>query len=214
MRCLNGRKSIVALLLAALAGIAGLTGGACAQPRTDLLQRAARLAPDLVLPNEASNPDTPQMALLKPDGPGPFPALVLLHQCGGLRPVNAVRLNWSMLGWAKEAVSRGYVALLLDSLGPRAVDSVCFGAKNGVNLQRGVRDALQGLAHLQKLPYVDAKNVYFAGFSWGAMIGLLSSSASWSEALGEGRHFRSVAVLYPGCFDIHPANGQIGRAHV
>ena len=42
---------------------------------------------------------------------------------------------------------RGYVALLVDSLGPRAVDTVCYGPKNGVNLFRGVKDAQQALRH-------------------------------------------------------------------
>jgi len=114
----------------------------------------------------------------------------------------------AVLGWAKEAVSRGYVALVLDSLGPRSVESVCMGVKGGVNFPRGVRDAFQAAQHLGRLPYVDPKRVVFAGFSWGAMVGLLSSSRTWGEALSVGNRFRAVVALYPGCFEIRPPSGQ------
>ena len=52
------------------------------------------------------------MAMLKPDGAGPFPAIVLFHQCSGL--------NATLVDWAKEAVARGYVVFWSTSLGPRA----------------------------------------------------------------------------------------------
>jgi hypothetical protein len=126
----------------------------------------------------------PKMALYKPEGAGPFPALVLLHQCGGLRSATGSWQNMAVLDWAKEAVSRGYVTLVLDSLAPRSVDTVCMGAKNGVNFPRGVRDAYQGGEHLRKMPFVDSQRVVFAGFSWGAMVGLLSSSVAWGAASG------------------------------
>jgi hypothetical protein len=42
---------------------------------------------------------------------GPFPALVLVHTCGGLRP--------EIQDWTKNALARGYVAFVIDSLGPR-----------------------------------------------------------------------------------------------
>ncbi len=55
------------------------------------------------------------MALYKPEGAGPFPALVLLHQCAGLGDGRRFQ-NVSMLDWAKEAVARrlaGEIALAL-----------------------------------------------------------------------------------------------------
>ncbi len=48
---------------------------------------AASQAKDLEFPVEASGISlftTPRMALYKAEGAGPFPALVLHHQCGGL----------------------------------------------------------------------------------------------------------------------------------
>lgn len=198
------RLRLFAVLAAALA--AGM-GAACAQVSGDVPVRAAMLAPDLQLPGQPASiaaAGAPEMALYKPEGDGPFPAVVLLHQCGGLRSGNGVWTNQSMLGWAREAVSRGYVALLLDSLGPRSVDTVCMGPKGGVTFARGVRDAFQAADHLAKLPYVDHRRVAFAGFSWGAMVGLLGGSAAWEKALAPGARFRAVAAVYPGCFDIRP----------
>jgi len=164
-------------------------------------------AKDLDFPTEPSKLTaftTPTMALYKPDGPGPFPAIVLMHQCGGLGNPNGRWQNKSMLDWAREAVSRGYVALLVDSLGPRNTDTVCMGAKNGVTFTRGVRDALQAAEHLRKQPYVDAKRVAMAGYSWGAMVGVLASSKLWGEALNAGQRFDAVVSLYPGCFRVQP----------
>nr|MDP2192745.1 hypothetical protein [Rhodoferax sp.] len=60
---------------------------AFAQSLPEYSMRGADRANDLKLPTEVSNiaeASEPRMALYKPEGIGPFPALVLLHQCGGL----------------------------------------------------------------------------------------------------------------------------------
>lgn len=191
--------------------LAGVLMSAQAQPLQEMPLRGASLAPDLELPAEPAYLgafSAPKLALYKPEGPGPFPALVIQHQCGGLRSSTGSWQNLAILGWAKEAVSRGYVALVLDSLGPRGVDSVCFGVKGGVNFPRGVRDALQAAEHLRKLPYVDSDRINFVGFSWGGMVGMLASGAHWGHALQAGTRFRAVVAFYPGCFDIRPPAGD------
>ena len=162
------------------------------------------MARDLQFPAEPvafSAIDRPQMALFKPAGAGPFPALVLVHQCGGL---GTRKPNESMLTWAKEAVARGYVALLIDSLGSRGVDTVCYGPKGGVVFARGVKDALQAAEHLQRLDFVDKKRIALAGYSWGAMVSVLASSARWSGNALPGVRFAAAVAFYPGCFTIRP----------
>lgn len=166
----------------------------------DVAYRAAGFAADLTFPDHAETADDltqPRMALLKPSGTGPFPALVMTHQCAGLNPAVAE--------WARVAARRGYVVLLVDSLQPRGVRSVCYGPRAGVNLFRGARDALQAADHLRKLPFVDGTRISFVGFSWGAMVGLVVASANYAQALG-GRPFRAVASFYPGCFRISRPN--------
>jgi len=184
-----------------------LTGTAWAEevPSASELRSAAMGAPDLVFPTETSALDgmtVPRMALFKPEGGGPFPALVLFHQCGGLGQHG--RANLSMLDWARRGVDKGYVVLLIDALDQRDVDTVCMGPKNGLVFARGVRDAFQAARHLRSQPYVDGRRVGLAGWSWGAMVGLLASRAAWAEPLAEGEGFRAVVSMYPGCFTIRP----------
>ncbi|CUW38924.1 putative Dienelactone hydrolase(Dienelactone hydrolase,56-295) [Magnetospirillum sp. XM-1] len=199
------RSILVGALLA-------MGGGAWAAeiPAPGELRGAAAQAPDLTFPAEASALEanaTPRMAVFKPEGPGPFPALVLFHQCGGLGQ-QSKRPNASMQDWARRGVEKGYVVLLIDALGPRNVDTVCMGPKNGVVFARGVRDAFQAAHHLRSLPYVDSKRVGLAGWSWGAMVGLMASRTSWAGVLGDGESFRAVVSMYPGCFTIRPRNGS------
>ncbi len=193
---------LAALVVSLIAGVANASNNQQLKAVTwdaGTIYRGATVAPDLVLPNTAETVDqlaSPRMALLKPPGSGPFPAIVLMHQCAGL--------NAAVVAWARAAVSRGNVVLLVDSLGPRNVKSVCFGPRNGVNFFRGVRDALQAAEHLRKQSYVDSKRVAFVGFSWGAMVGLLTASSHYVGALKLGSGFAAVASFYPGCFRITP----------
>ena len=71
-------------------------------------------------------PDEPRQIparVLKPDGGGPFPAIVLLHDCSGLGP----RSSGSPARWAKELTGKGYVVILPDSFSPRGfADGICL----------------------------------------------------------------------------------------
>ncbi len=179
------------------------------QDTNNRLIAATKLASDLQFPEKVSAFSffsTPEMALYKPEGDGPFPALVLMHQCGGLG--SGTRNNQSMLQWAKTAVSRGYVALVIDSLGPRGVSSVCMGVQGGVNFPRGTRDALQAGDHLRKMAFVDKERIALAGFSWGGMNAALASSQAWGKGLAEKGRFTAAVAFYPGCFAIRPASGS------
>jgi len=168
-----------------------------AQVAPATMKRVASQAADLQFPTEASTPSV-GMGIFKPDGNGPFPALVLLHQCSGLL-ARAKNPNLSMLDWAKEAVARGYVAFLLDSLSQRDATTLCNGPQKGVTFPRGVKDVLQAAEHLRSLPYVDKKRIAMAGFSWGAMVGVLASSKSWGTALAAGERVSAIVSVYPGC---------------
>ncbi len=195
-------RSLVPLALQFL-----LAGSAFAQPANPLLAGAS-LARDLQFPTKPSRLSflsAPEMALYRPDGPGPFPAVVLHHQCGGLG--QGRWQNLSMLEWAKQAVARGYVALIIDSLGPRDVKTVCMGAQGGVNVPRGVRDALQAAEHLREFDFVDKDRIAIAGYSWGAMVAVLASGQRWGTSLAPGNRFAAAVAFYPGCFTIQPAAG-------
>ncbi len=189
--------------------IALFVGAVHAQTPNPLMS-STQLAKDLRFPAQTSTFSafsTPEMAMYKPEGPGPFPALVLQHQCGGLKGERGW-INASMLEWARKAVAQGYVVLLIDSLSARGVSSVCMGAKGGVNFARGVRDTLQAAEHLRQQTYVDPDRIAMVGFSWGGMNAILGSSTAWGEALAVDARFKAAVAFYPGCYPIRPANGN------
>src|ERR671934_3168358 len=64
-----------------------------------------------------SNDATIRGAVSKPTGGGPFPAMILLHGCGGPQPGNAL--------WAAELNKWGYVTIEIDSFVHRGVREIC-----------------------------------------------------------------------------------------
>lgn len=211
------------LLLAASIGVTGCnsTGGqrpddiekALAQvpPMTaERIRRGADMAPDLVFPTTVSANDfttRPRMAIYKPPGDGPFPALVLAHQCGGLRNQRSGWQNESMLAWAAKAVSRGYVVLLIDQLQQRGAATRCKGMAGGLSWARGVKDILQAADHLRSFEFVDRNRVAVAGFSFGAMEAVVSTSRLWQQTLGAFGRIDAAVAFYPGCYTIRPRRG-------
>jgi len=79
--------------------------------------------------------------LTKPEGNGPFPAVVLLHGCGGIQDGNTRSEAWS-----KRLVNWGYTTLQVDSFGPRGVKSVCD--KPGRLIPDRARDAYNAKSFL------------------------------------------------------------------
>jgi dienelactone hydrolase len=195
--------TLIGLFAALAAGWGAGLGAARAEVwDPDAAHRGATIAGDLTFPLNAETIDelaVPRMALIRPTGTGPFPALVLMHQCAGP--------NAAVAAWARRAVAHGYVVLLVDSLRPRNVGSVCYGPQGGVNFFRGTRDALQAAKHLRRRAYVDRDRIGLVGFSWGGMVGLLAASSHYRHALGFETGFAAIASFYPGCFRITP-NGR------
>ncbi len=164
----------------------------------------SRSASDLTFPSAVTPIEQatyPQMMLLKPEGEGPFPAVMLGHQCGGLvfNKANPRAANWSMLQWAKDFQQAGYVTLLVDFMGPRGATQVCQGAQAGVTLGRTAKDFFQAAEHLRKLPYVDANKVALVGFSQGALVAFYNNSKRSREAIGAARGFDAYVSFYPLC---------------
>ena len=64
--------------------------------------------------------------VMKPDGPGPFPAVVIAHDCSGL----GGRSSGAPHRWARELVGRGYVVVIPDSFSTRGFPGgVCMDAR-------------------------------------------------------------------------------------
>src|SRR6202007_1150545 len=92
--------------------------------------------------------------LYRPEGPGPFPAVVALHDCGGLtqRP-NAEAQLYSK--WADKLVADGFVVVFPDSFGSRGLGSQCREHHRTVHAWRErVGDANAARLWLEKQSYV------------------------------------------------------------
>jgi len=142
-------------------------------------------------------------SLSKPDGPGPFPAVVIMHDCSGLGP----RSSGAPGRWASELVRHGYVVLIPDSFTTRGhADGVCINpspSRNDVSPARRVYDAYAALAYVRTLPYVDRARVGVMGGSHGGTTTLATMVApdNDSEPLARDRQagFAAGVALYPGC---------------
>ena len=139
----------------------------------------------------------------KPEGHGPFPAMVIMHDCSGL----GVRSSGAPARWARELGARGYVTVIPDSFATRGhPDGVCTnGSPSRVDVapSRRVRDAYAALAHARALPYVDGRRVGLMGGSHGGSTTLASMAApqnAWDLLAREKRAgFAAAVALYPSC---------------
>jgi dienelactone hydrolase len=124
--------------------------------------------------------------LARPSGPGPFPAVVILHGSGGFHS--------DMLSWADRLRRWGYVALAVDSFGQRGLES----ARNTSQGEQ-VADAFQALQFLKKQPFVRADDVAVLGFSLGGISVLTAlERGSVAEKISSDR-FRAGIAFYPDC---------------
>lgn len=150
--------------------------------------------PDLVFPKDARELSTfspTAMGIWKPEGEGPFPAVVLVHSCGGMK---------QQLGfWRKEAIKRGYVAFIMDAFTSRGAPNCRPAAP--IPMTRGVKDVLDAAAHLRALPFVDKTRIATIGFSWGAMAGMLAGSRGYTLDVAPGLdRLAATVALYPACY--------------
>src|SRR5215831_6300861 len=133
--------------------------------------------------------------LSKPEGDGPFPAIVALHGCSGL-PEAVVQ------GASERAVSRGYVILLVDSFTTRSIDHTCTPDRYAAaDIFTRILDAYGALLFLARQPFVDPHRVAVAGASQGGMVTLSVAQARSIELFVNPSNFgfRAAIALYPGC---------------
>ena len=122
-------------------------------------------------------PEEIPATLMKPEGPGPFPAVVIMHDCSGLGP----RSSGAPSRWARELFRRGYFIVIPDSFTTRGhAAGVCTDpspSRAEVSPFRRVRDAYAALAYVRTLPYVDGSRVGLMGGSHGGTTTLASMVA-------------------------------------
>ena len=161
----------------------------CAAPAFDVPGVAASAA--------IFRPSIP-IGVMKPGGGGPFPAVVMLHDCSGLgQRSSRAAARW----WGKLLQDKGYVVLIPDSFSTRGHgDGVCTDpspSRAEVNPERRVRDAYEALAYARSLAFVDGTRVGVMGGSHGGSTTLAAMADP--EGARSGHGFSAAIALYPGC---------------
>jgi dienelactone hydrolase len=133
----------------------------------------------------------------KPAGDGPFPAVVLMHDCSGLGPGSS-GAPWR---WSSELMRLGYVTIWPDSFSTRGFPrGVCTEPGRAAVAPRiRVADAYAALAHLRGLPFVDARRVAVMGGSHGGATTLASILAIPINSTRGAPGFAAAIALYPSC---------------
>jgi dienelactone hydrolase len=132
--------------------------------------------------------------LTRPDGNGPFPAVVHLHGCGGLP--QAFKSGTDKGFWSEQLAAWGYVVLAVDSFTSRGIDQACSGAVVSRHA-----DAYGALAYLSRQNFVDPNRIVVLGFSQGAITALsLVGQRDFEMVENEGdRAFKAAIAFYPAC---------------
>lgn len=136
--------------------------------------------------------------LYRPDGDGPFPAVVALHDCGGLvhRPATQSQLYSE---WANLLVARGFVVLFPDSFGSRGLGPQCRERVRKVRARRErVADANAARRWLQSQTYVKPDHISLLGWSNGGAAALWTVRPN-TKPKDSSADFRSAVALYPAC---------------
>ena len=125
--------------------------------------------------------------LYRPERPGRLPALVVLHGCSGASSpeVQAYTADW--------LTSLGYVALLVDSFGPRGINNECAGGTTDRTM-----DALGALDYLASLPFVQSDRIAVVGYSQGGGTALFGVNVE-APQLASNNHFAAAVAYYPNC---------------
>jgi dienelactone hydrolase len=130
--------------------------------------------------------------LVFPSGPGPFPAIVMMHGCSGL-PHQAIE------GWRPLLREWGYATFVVDSFGPRGPRQVC--TTGAIRSTERIPDAYGALRILATHPRIDRRRIALMGFSHGGLTAV-TSATGWAQETytrpGDAT-FRAFFAFYPYC---------------
>src|SRR5260370_13809872 len=157
------------LVFVALLAVSPACGDAAAQQK---VQFSALDGKDGAAPTELAG------YLFRPNGPGPRPAIVFMHGCGGLfsRTTNAILSRET--AWRQQLVDKGFVVLMVDGFTPRDTVEMCSRTsfKERLYLRRP-GDAYAALLYLQAQSFVVRDRIGLMGWSDGGGAVLLAVAA-------------------------------------
>ena len=141
--------------------------------------------------------------LNKPEGDGPFPAVILLHGCERLHADGSWddAYPFAAAGYdPRPFLSWGYVTLTIDSFGPRGIDEACEGRNRFVASEATrARDAHAGKTYLANLPFIDGQRIGVIGWSHGAAAAMIAVSNDAQQEPVRDDPFQAAIAFYPYC---------------
>ena len=136
--------------------------------------------------------------LYKPEGDGPFPAVVALHGCGGLGNRSEQVLP-RYHDWAEQLLKSGRAVLLPDSYGSRDLGPQCRVKERRVLARRErVADIVASREWLMHQPWAARDRISLIGWANGASA-LLWAVRPQLSARGAEPDFRTAIAFYPDC---------------
>jgi len=150
--------------------------------------------PNTTLYARDKNTETIPGLLAKPEGEGPFPAVVLLQTCGGMKA--HVKRDWP-----NYLTGLGYVALTVDSLGARGYTRCTRRNFMAKNYHEITKDAYGALDYLAAQPFVDREKIAVMGFSMGATAMYNELVPKRFREKGE-LDFKAAVAVYSYCYTV------------
>jgi dienelactone hydrolase len=136
--------------------------------------------------------------LFRPEGNGPFPAVIALHGCGGLTG-HSEPIQRRYRDWAEELLRNGKAVLFPDSYGSRELGPQCRVKERRILARRErVTDILAARQWLMQQPWVAHERISLLGWANGASA-LLWAVRPQLSLHHVGPDFRSAIAFYPDC---------------
>src|SRR5437899_10970128 len=138
---------------------------------------------------------------LRPDGDGPFPAVVLLHTCHGVS-----KSTHALARWFRD---HRYVALIVDSWAARGIGNECDEKTPDVPSTERFDDTAGALRFLHAQRFVDPNRIGVIGWSNGGVFSIaVVNGPSLERARRRGvtlepPGFAAAIAVYPGgCYSL------------
>jgi dienelactone hydrolase len=149
--------------------------------------------------------ETLDAVLYRPEGRGPFPAVVALHGCDGVVSRSG-KVGANYADWGERLAAAGFLALFPDSFGSRELGSQCRAGDRKVRaFVERVEDAAVARRWLQRQPFTIKDRVSLLGWSNGAIATLWAVQPRKVPRDGLP-DFHAAVAFYPGCRTVAKAD--------
>ena len=136
--------------------------------------------------------------LAKPEGNGPFPAVIMMHVCSGDLPY--------LDPWENRFIQWGYVVLRVDSLTQRKKQTFCD--RPVPTARPRAQDAYDAKSYLMELPFVDKEKIGLIGWSHGGIAALYVVD-NLTPIEKRENPFQCAVAFYPYCSKIYELNAPL-----